>query len=93
MVDADAAVAYEASSTPTNHVDSISMYFTTTSRKYTIYTEVVIKDGDGNVLQGATVTMILSYSRNSQTIYTTNSPTNSSSSLVRINEVNLASSY
>ena len=67
LVDADAAIAYEVSVSPGGHVDSINMFFTTANRKYTITTEIVIKDGDGVVLQGATVTMILSYRQNSYT--------------------------
>lgn len=70
MVLADDAIAYEVASDPETHIDSITMSYQTANRKYTIYTNVLVKDESGDPIEGATVTMTLSYSQNSQTVYT-----------------------
>ena len=82
LVKADEAIAYEIA-IPTAHVASIDMSFTTSDRQYTINTEILVRDENGDVLPGATVTMVLSYSGNSETTYTGDTDSNGIVTFVR----------
>jgi lambda repressor-like predicted transcriptional regulator len=70
LVDAEESVDTVEGSTPSSmHVHSIDMWFTSQSRKYTVYAKVKVVDDNEGAVEGASVSLELSDPNNKKTYF------------------------